>query len=450
MKKKSLPIIGALSLAVLAASFNFGPHQASATVPGNNTLLTVRWNAPTTAVTSGGSSNYKLSANGKFALFGSGASTVVSSDTNGQADVFVRNLATNTTTRVSVSSSGVQADAGGGSSVISATGRYIAFKSQSTNLIDGTSTDGTYYQLYLRDTKTNTTSLLSKTSSGTLADKGVTNLYGISSDGRFVLFDSNSTNLAPTGGNNRWNLYMLDRDAGTFTIIDTKSDGTLQTGNNASYASMSCDGSLVVFQGPNALISGQDSGHQDIYMVDRRAGSKLVDLSVNFNHEAGYPVISCNGDYIGFQSSAYNLDPAFSANLYGHDHYYMFDRTNGTYSLLDQSTSGSLGNAVSCGTSNYCLDISDTGIAAFTSSSTNLVSATSAYAQLYIRNTNTGTTEALSQDSSGTLGNGISMGIISISSHGDIVTYMSNATNLNSTYSDTNGTGDVYLSQTGI
>src|SRR5919204_6943340 len=82
-----------------------------------------------------------VSADGRYVAFVSLSDNLVPGDTNGTADVFVRDRLTGTTERVSVSSTGAQANRdsgllnGMGGPSISADGRYVAFDSQATNLV---------------------------------------------------------------------------------------------------------------------------------------------------------------------------------------------------------------------------------------------------------------------------------------------------------------------------
>jgi hypothetical protein len=67
--------------------------------------------------------------------FTSGRSDLVAGDTNGAADVFVRDQRTGTLRRVSVSSSGAQADGSSLDADLSADGRFVSFLSDATNLV---------------------------------------------------------------------------------------------------------------------------------------------------------------------------------------------------------------------------------------------------------------------------------------------------------------------------
>src|SRR4028118_885412 len=81
-----------------------------------------------------GSYNPSISADGRFVAFGSSASNFVPGDTNNTFDIFVRDTLTNTTTRVSVDSAGNQGNSRSVGSSISADGRFVAFHSDASNI----------------------------------------------------------------------------------------------------------------------------------------------------------------------------------------------------------------------------------------------------------------------------------------------------------------------------
>src|SRR5947199_161835 len=118
----------------------------------------------TGAQADGGSGGASISANGRFVAFASGATNLAGGDTNGVQDVFVRNLGTRTTKRVSVSSAGPQGDGNSFAPTISANGRFVAYASSATNLVGGDTNSGD--DVFLRDRKTGKTRLLSRSSGG--------------------------------------------------------------------------------------------------------------------------------------------------------------------------------------------------------------------------------------------------------------------------------------------
>ena len=133
-------------------------------------------------------------------------------DTNNffnQAKIFVRDLSTNTTTRVSVNSAGIQGDENSFNPSISADGRFVAFTSRSSNLVPGDTNNK--QDIFVRDLSTNTTTRVSVDSGG---DRGQYDdalfQHSISADGRFVAFASGASNLVPGDTNNTTDIFVSD------------------------------------------------------------------------------------------------------------------------------------------------------------------------------------------------------------------------------------------------
>ncbi|TAG85260.1 MAG: calcium-binding protein, partial [Oscillatoriales cyanobacterium] len=113
-----------------------------------------------------------------------------------------------TITRVSVDSAGNQ---GNGSSYypsISADGRFVAFDSSASNLVPGDNTTNSS-DIFVRDTLTNTTTLVSVNSAGNQGN-GSSSYPSISAYGQFVAFDSYVSNLVPGDTNNRPDIFVRD------------------------------------------------------------------------------------------------------------------------------------------------------------------------------------------------------------------------------------------------
>ncbi len=148
--------IGVASVGVLASAVAGSAAQltSSAAVPANDDSYT--WGRG-------------ISADGRFVAFQSWASNLVAGDTNRHADVFVRDRKAGTSTRVSVSNGGAQANDGSGNEAISADGRFVAFTSSATNLVRGDTTscgDRTCRQVFVRDRRARTTTPVSVSSRG--------------------------------------------------------------------------------------------------------------------------------------------------------------------------------------------------------------------------------------------------------------------------------------------
>lgn len=418
----------------------------SALVPGINqrVSLTSSGNQSST-----GGTNGLLSPDGKFVVFRGGTSIMPS----GGSGLFKRNIATGVVERVSVSNSGVIADASVTPEDVSYTGRYVLFRSKATNLIDGRTVASTVDQLYLRDTLGLTTTLVTQNLAGALSDSTWHESIGVSSDGRFVGFVAyNATNLNTDSTDGSARMYMLDRLENTLDIIDRKPDGTLATANSAwpPVAKMNCDGSMIAFQ-YGTDIASTGSTKVDTYLLDRRGASdKIIPISKQGN-QAGYaPSISCNGDYIGFKSGSNNLDPTVTITYGGTYRPYVYNRINDSFHLAPITTSGApIGYSDVCGataSTRSCVEISDNGIASFVVNDASLTGASGK--QVYIRNIGTGTTELISRNSSGVpASTPYFSDRTTMSADGRVVLYSTDANNL--VTGDSNGQYDVFLSQTG-
>lgn len=142
----------------------------------------------------GTSSDPHISDDGNTVSFASQATDLVPDD-HGFVDVFVRDVAAATTTRISVGLNATgNTDGNSSQHVLSGDGRYVAFASQATNLVQG-GTDGTTL-LFLRDRTTAATTLISVSTNGVPANAGVA-LPAFSADGKFVAFMSSATTLVP-------------------------------------------------------------------------------------------------------------------------------------------------------------------------------------------------------------------------------------------------------------
>lgn len=386
-----------------------------------------------------------ISANGKYAVFSSSATDLVSGDTNGVSDVFVRDLVNNTTTRVSVSTAGIQGNghiASYSASVqaISSNGRYIVFRSNATNLIDGQTVPAG--QLYMRDTFSGITSLVTQKNDGTIGNSNVISVGDVSNDGRFVTWvGSRDTNLVSTEINTQSQyVYLADLKTRTFTVLNH----TPSTGQYfVSGTTMSCDGSLIAFSTKLQLDSSDMDASEDIYLVDIRNGLTASSITSSSN-SASYsikPIFSCNGEYMTFESN----DTAFGTT--GTDsHKFLYDRLSNSISVVDTSSAGVLGNKSASGNAG----VDNKGNVVFSSTATNLTSSTIPTAQVYLKHNDTGAIEIISLASPGNYANGAVIGGVSISSDGKKAIYCVGAAVTNLISSDTNAKADIISSLTGL
>src|SRR5688572_924497 len=146
---------------------------------------TTRVSVDSSGVQANGMSRFaSVSADGRFVVFESDANNLVAGDTNGTNDIFVKDRQTGQTSRVSVDSAGLESNGDSGDSAISADGRFVAFSSAATNLVSG-DTNGVA-DVFLRDRQLGTTTRISVGSSAEQANNSSDSNTSISSDGRFV------------------------------------------------------------------------------------------------------------------------------------------------------------------------------------------------------------------------------------------------------------------------
>ncbi len=168
-----------------------------------------------------------ISANGRFIAFESAASNLVTGDTNGSADIFVRDRVLKQTTRISVSSSGLQGNNASSSPIISANGRYVAFTSRADNLVIGDSNGSA--DVFVHDLETGRTSRVSIGADGSQADFTFLGSLqnSLSADGRYAGFESDADNLV-TGGAFGRNVFVRDRWLDTGSQSDLQISATLK------------------------------------------------------------------------------------------------------------------------------------------------------------------------------------------------------------------------------
>ena len=244
----------------------------------------------TSRITGGHGSSYAgaISADGRFVAFDSYASDIVAGDTNASRDVFLYDRDTMTTTRIT--------DGNGGSTVggLSADGRRLVFSSYASDLVDGD--NNTYGDVFLYDVDTQ---VLSKLTGG----KGAGKSPSISADGRWIAFYSGAPNLVPGDKNRVRDVFVHDVEAGTTRRI---TDGNAASQSTTS--SISADGRWVTFYSDASdLVDGDTNNRTDVFLVDTASGA-TTRISHGNSHSLT-PVISGDGHRLAFTSYASNLTP---------------------------------------------------------------------------------------------------------------------------------------------
>ncbi|MGE0469387.1 MAG: hypothetical protein AB7L09_10130 [Nitrospira sp.] len=314
-----------------------------------------------------------LSADGRFVAFVSDASDLVASDTNGEFDVFVRDLQTGTTTLVSVNTAGT--NSGNGSSAyglgLSANGRFVGFVSYASDLV-ATAINGVP-NVFVRDLNTGITTLVSVNKAGTNSGNGSSGIPVLSADGRFVAFASDASDLVATAINGVPNVFVRDLQTGTTTLVSVNTAGT-NSGNGSSEFGhvLSADGRFVVFESrASDLVAKDTNGTNDVFVRNLQTGTTTL-VSVNRtgtdsgHDKSGAFSLSADSRFVGFFSEADDI----ALDTHGIGNAFVRDLQTGTTTLLSVNRFGvEGGNHVSGG----AVLSADGRFATFVSSATDLV-----------------------------------------------------------------------------
>jgi Tol biopolymer transport system component len=379
-----------------------------------------------------------ISADGRFVAFANTASNLVPNDVIGATDIFVRDRWMGTTERVSVDSSGAEANAASSAPAISADGRYVAFLSGATNLAVGDTNH--LDDVFVRDRLNGTTERVNVATSGSQANGATYLPLSISADGRYVAFGSDASNLVTGDTNGFTDVFVRDRMLATTERVSVSSTGA--EGNGASQRpSISADGRYVAFHSTASLDPLDTNGVSDVYVRDRQTGTtERVSVAINMGGQAdgdsSYASISADGRYVAFRSFATNL---VAGDTNGKIDIFVRDRQLATTVRASVSSGGvqSDGDADSA-----CIS-PDGRYVAFSDLGANLVSGdTNLSFDIFVRDLQSATTERASVDSNGAQANAANYTPV-ISSGGRFTAFDSFASNL--VPGDTNGAPDIFV-----
>lgn len=314
-----------------------------------------------------GSYRPMIAAGGRHVAFLSFASNIVGGDSNGVADIFVRDLGTGTLGRVSVSSSEAQANGESRFPSLSGDGRWVAFSSRASNLVGGDTNGG--YDIFVRDRRAGTTSRVSVSSAEGQANGSSIDAM-ISADGRWVTFSSDASNLVANDTNAVGDVFLRNRSAGTTTRISVRTGGA--QGNGRSYPqAITPDGRYVAFvSDASSLVPGDTNRQPDVFVHDRvtRATSRssVASGGGQGNGASGSAALAANGQILVFRSLASNLVAGDTNNSYD---VFVRDRRRATTRRVSLTSGGGQANR-------GCFEVAadaDASVVAFTCRATNLV-----------------------------------------------------------------------------
>ena len=221
----------------------------------------------------------RVTGDGKHVTFASSADNLVTPDTNGTTDVFERFLGVGSTIRVSMTNGGGQSLLGGTEGSASANGRFVAFTSSSQDLVSG-DTNGAA-DIFVRDVQLATTKRVSLLGFSLQANSS-SDEPTISADGSTVFFRSLATDLDPIGqpdATSKANLFRRPLSATSTTQVDRSVTGASANGLVSEPSATSADGSVVAFTSDSTnLVKGDTNGKPDVFVRLPEAMGPHTDL----------------------------------------------------------------------------------------------------------------------------------------------------------------------------
>jgi Tol biopolymer transport system component len=277
----------------------------------------------------GNSFSGKISANGRYVVFGSAATDLVAGDTNGKPDVFRRDLRNKKITRISAGYKGT-AGSGGASGIyvsISANGNRIAFDSDATDLVPH-DTNGTQ-DIFVRTVSTGVTKRVSVSSSGKQSEPEPANPTSrylktrdssepvISADGSTVAFSSFASNLVKGDTNQSEDVFTHNLATGKTKRVSVRANGSQSKsgdkyGQGASEPSISANGKVVSFYSVYTNLLANSLNHpSDVYVHHVTTGkNELAEVTVSGGsggRGAADAILSPSGKSVAFYTPDENV-----------------------------------------------------------------------------------------------------------------------------------------------
>jgi uncharacterized repeat protein (TIGR01451 family) len=288
-----------------------------------------------------------MAPDGRWIAFASMANDLAIQITNQSifTNVFVTDMSSGEVTLASVDMLGVGCgDSNSWDAQITPDGRYVAFQSYSTDLVSNDFNNN--LDVFVRDLELGQTKLVSIRADGTSSSIGSAVLDSISTNGQYVLFETAATDIVAQAVSGSGDVYVRDLVNNKTTLASQGANGP---GNEPSQrAAMTPDGRYVVFSSysTNLVAAGVVTNFaQNIYVRDTVADTTRI-VSVNAgqggNEESSDPLITPDGQHVVFNGYATNLAPNVTNKQ---ENVFISDLTGGAISLVDVSGAGLLANS---------------------------------------------------------------------------------------------------------
>ena len=358
-----------------------------------------------------------ISGNGQYVVFDSTA-TNLPGGSGSYYLTYLRDVRTGKTSLMAKDNQGQPATGAAVLGGISADGDVVTFEGSGQGL-PGADPNNT--EVWIRDVPAGLTRLVSRANNGNPANGGDSVQPTLSANGRFVVFDSEASNL-PAGGIPR--IYVRDMDQGKTILVSRTTDGKPTFGFLCGQ-SISADGSRVVWRSIDPKLPGAN-GFDHIYMRDLDTGkTTLIDRrsngAVGTGGDADCPSISANGRFVAFKSDATNLPGVTAPN----SQQFLRDTQTNKLILVSRNNAGQPAN----GSALYGQSSGDGRFVTFEAEATNLAGGSSGHSQVYVRDLQRNWTALLSRTAGGVAGDGDSSES-SISQDGRFASFRSLASNL--------------------
>ncbi len=261
-----------------------------------------------------------ISADGSTIVYSSGASNLVADDNNDSYDVFVYDVATATTTRVSVAFDDTEeANADSYDPVVSGDGSIIVYSSDASNLVADDTNDA--YDVFVYDVVTATTTRVSVATDDTEEANDDSYDPAVSGDGSTIVYSSNASNLVADDNNDSRDVFVYDVATATTTRVSVATNGTETTGSSYDPA-VSGDGSTIVYYSyASNLVADDNNDSDDVFVtgINRSPLAGGFSATVAEDVTVGTVVGTVTGTDPDNDPLSYNITAGNDASLFAID-----------------------------------------------------------------------------------------------------------------------------------
>ncbi|MCA9939547.1 MAG: PD40 domain-containing protein [Anaerolineales bacterium] len=309
-----------------------------------------------------------ISFDGSRLIYTSYATNIVPNDSNREEfirdgnDVFLYEWGSNTNVRISVDVFGQQVIGNSFGGVISGNGRYAYFVSEAPNLIPGISPDPTSCSdpilvgihcglIYRKDLDTGALEVLDNDAYDGLPSNGVHVMGNVDYSGRYLVFYSYATNLAPgaLGGGEFYNVYLYDHQTDSFTLVSKNPNGGGGGNADSGQTRISPDGKYIIFKSDATnLVAGDTNDQPDAFLYEVATGQiRRVNMTQSGDQTNGLSrelSICEGGRIVTFSTDANNVIPN---DTNGVRDIFFYDMVSDQVRVVSQAPGGQLGDLAS-------------------------------------------------------------------------------------------------------